>query len=123
MSSRIDLRSSRSLELLKSLEQTVSEFARKEDHLQRDMKARRFAAERKCHDGVEKADEKLAALVATADAEKEKRERAVRATHAARVAKIKKFNHSGMRDLPHLAQEARERWLGTLQMRKFKAER
>ena len=123
MSSRIDLRTSRSLELLKTLEQTISEFAGKEDHLLRDIKARKFAAERRCNEGIEKVDEKLAAQVAKADAEKDKREKGVKATRDARQAKIKKFHNAGVRDLPKLAQEARERWLGGIQMKKFRAER
>lgn len=123
MSSRIDLRTSRSLELLKTLEHTVSEFAKREDQLTRDTRARRFASERKCNEGIDRLDEGLQTIYSQVNAGYEARERKARATHDARLARIKKFNTSGVRDLPKLAQEARERWLGGLQIKKFKAER
>ena len=119
----MDLRTSRALELLKTLEQSVAEFATKEEHLARDLKARRFATERKFHEGVEKTDERIESIRAQIVASFEEREKKARATHAARLARIKKFQTQGTRDLPKLAQEARERFLGGIQVKKFKAER
>lgn len=123
MSSRIDLRTSRSLELLKSLEQAASEFAKKEEHLIRDVKARRFAADRKFNDGNEKLQEQIEGIRSRINATFDEHERKAKATHDLRRARIKKFQTQGVRDLPKLAQEARERWLGSLQVKKFKAER
>lgn len=123
MSSRIDLRTSRSLELLRTLEQTVSDFARREDQTVKDLRGRRFAAERKCNDGCAHIDERLQVQCAQVNAGFDQRADKARATHDARLQRIKKFEHSGRRDLPKLAQVARERFLGALQVRKFTAER
>lgn len=123
MSSRINLRTSRALELLKTLELAAADFAKKEDQIVRDIRTRRFAAERKCNEGLERIDERLAQQCSEIRAGYEQHERKASRTHDARLARIKKFQSEGVRDLPKLAQEARERWLGGLQMQKFRAER
>ena len=53
MSRGIDLRVSRSLELLGALKQTVSDYAKKEEQLVRDLSNRRYAANRGYRDALD----------------------------------------------------------------------
>ncbi len=123
MSNRISNKTSRSLELVRALEETVADFAKREDMVTRDTRSRRYAAERKFNESVERLDGLLAKSTSQVTAKFEGLEDAVNQTHEARLGRIKKFSNAGVRDLPKLAQEARERWLGGLQMKKFRADK
>jgi S-DNA-T family DNA segregation ATPase FtsK/SpoIIIE len=119
----MNTRASRSLELVKALEDTVADFAKREELVTRDTRSRRFAAERKFNEAVERIDHTLDTASAQVTARFEQVEEGLQNTHRARQGRIQKFHNSGVRDLPRLAQEARERWLGGLQMKKFRADR
>ena len=53
MSSGLDLRVSRSLELLAAVRHTAAEFAQREDQFARDIRTRRYAANRKFQEAME----------------------------------------------------------------------
>ena len=55
MSSGIDLRVSRSTELLASLQQVAADFAKREEQLTRDIRTRRHAVNRKLQDATGRA--------------------------------------------------------------------
>ncbi len=118
-----ELRASRALELLRSLHRAAADFAEREDRIIRDLRARRFAADRKLNEAAEKIDEKTESQLLQLTAVTDQRLAAAAAAHDARKKRIERFHTRGMRDLPVLGQEARERYLGGLQMRKFKTDR
>ena len=60
MSNRISNKASRSLELVRALEETVADFAKREEMVTRDTRSRRYAAERKFNESVERLDGLLA---------------------------------------------------------------
>ena len=123
MSNRGPLRLSASLELLADLQRTVTDFAKKEELLTRDLLARRGSVNRKLRDATEKTEARLASGLAEAEtyfqAEQERRE----ATYSERRSRLERAAAAGLRSAPRRAQEARERWMGDLQRRKFRAER
>lgn len=123
MSSRLDFRISRSLELLARLKQTVAEFAKKEDQLARDLSGRRVAAARKNRDAMDKVEARLATLTADAEARFSGQEERIQAVYEAHRDRIQRVSSVGLRNVPRLARQAKERWQGDLQMRHFRAER
>lgn len=123
MSSNPDLRVSRSLELLGTLRKTVSDFAKQEDDMGRDLKARRYAIEQK-HQGVaERTEAGLSRQFDEARTSFDAEEQRVRTCHNHRRALIERAQLVISRNIPRRAKEARTQWLGTLQMRRFKLER
>ena len=123
MSSGIDLRVSRSLEVLATLRRTAVEFAKREEQLTREMSTRRNAANRKHREAMAKTEARLAAQLEDATAAFASEEEHTRALHEARRVRIQRYQTAGMRNLPKRAQEEKGRWLGRLQLRQLKAER
>ena len=123
MSNSIDLSVSRSLELLGSLVRTGSDYVKKEDQLARALNSRRFGAVRQYREMLESVGKQLAEQTATVHAHFTERERVVREIHEGRRAHLEKLSSFGLRDIPKRAQEAKERWLGDLQMRQFNGDR
>ena len=96
----VDLRVSRSLDVLVQLKKTVSEFAKKEEDLTRELLARRGAANRKHRDGIERSDAKLAAQLGETEARFKAEEDRVNTIHSARRARIDMLGVVGIRGLP-----------------------
>ena len=119
----MDLRVSRSLDLLGNLQATVADFARQEEAFTKDIRSRRYASDRKFQEATEQA----AAMHGSRSEEIQKRlnaqEAAIRAQHEARKDRIDRLENFALRNLPRLARERRERWLGQLQAQKMSAER
>jgi len=123
VSSRTDLRVSHALALLADLKRTVADFAKKESELVRDLGKQRGTALRKHRDATEKAEARLAAQTAeTAEYFQTTGER-TRALYESRRERVHRLHTTGLRNLPKRAQEAKQRWMGDLQMRQFRAER
>ena len=123
MSRGVDLRVGHSLDLLVQIKQTVADFAKKEETLTRELLSRRGAVNRKHRETLEKTDAKLATQIEETDARFKSEEVRVNAIYARRRARIDQFCAVGLRSLPKRAEEAKGRWMGDLQMRRFHAER
>lgn len=119
----MDLRVSRSLDLLKSLLQTVSEFVRREEQIAGDLRAKRVASNRRFTEGTERAEALLSSQLGKTEAVFEKRLEKIKSIHKQRLERIEHYRHVGTRDQTKMAQDARERWLGNLQVKKFASER
>ncbi|MDB6137788.1 MAG: ATP-binding protein, partial [Verrucomicrobiaceae bacterium] len=123
MSNDTPLKTSRSLELLGQLHQAIAECAAKEDLLVRDFRSRRYAITQKHDAVVEKLENALNEKVSEADAFFTRKEAVLRASYDKRRRNVQDAVKYGSRNLPRRAQEARERWLGRLQMQRFHSER
>ena len=123
MSSGVDLRVSRSVDLLVALKQTVADFAKKEETLTRELLNRRGTANRRHRETMEKTDAKLAAQIEETEARFKSEEVRVNAIYTKRRTRIDQLGAVATRSLPRRAEEAKGRWMGDLQMRRFHAER
>jgi S-DNA-T family DNA segregation ATPase FtsK/SpoIIIE len=123
VSSGVDLRVNRSLDLLQSLKKTASAFAKREDQLSRDFKNRHQIVDRHYRDSVAAAESKCSSQVAAVEnlvrGEKER----IKSIYESRRARVQRFYIAGIRNLPRHAHEAKERWIGDLQMRKYHEEK
>lgn len=123
MNSRTDLRVSRALALLGDLKQTTADFAKREEALLRELRTRRGAALRKHRDAMEKVESRQAAETAGTTEHFAATEARIRALYEGRRERVLRLKTTGLRNLPKRAREAKERWMGDLQMRQFRAER
>ena len=123
MSSGPDLRISRSLDLLATLKETVSKFAKREEQITRDINTRRYNTTLKNHHAVSRAESSSALQIAGAEESARAAEERIRAIYDARRARIQKFRKNSLMNLPKRAQEAKGAWMGELQMKSFFAQR
>lgn len=119
----MNLNVSRGVELLGKLEQTTTDFARREEALNRDIRSRRYTTERKYHDTIAGLEEKIAAQLAEVDTTRSDAEARVRAVHSRRAAEIDRTYATGIRLLPKHSADAKSGFLGNLQMRRYRLER
>jgi DNA segregation ATPase FtsK/SpoIIIE-like protein len=123
VSEAVDLRATQTRELVLHLGKLVADFAAREDALTRDIHGRKFAAKRKLRAGIDSTDTWLAneraALEEHATAESARMSK----LYDQRRTRIQRARTAGLRNLPRRAQEARGRWMGDLQLRRFRAER
>ena len=80
----VDLRVSRSVDLLLALKHTVADFAKREETLARELLSRRGTANRKHRDGMEKTEARLATQTAETEAHFKREEERVNTICAAR---------------------------------------
>src|SRR5450432_196047 len=118
-----DLRINRSLDLLASLKKTAAEFAKKEEQLFRDFRTRRYAATRKHHEAMEKLETEFAAQIGETESHFARENERVEAIYEGRRNWIRRAHNFAIRNLPRRARDAKEKWIGELQMRHFLAER
>ena len=123
MSSRADLRISRSLELLTALRKTGGEFARREEELSRDLTARGSAMRRKFRDALARIEATLEAQTAEVQTNFAGVEERIKAAYNARGARIERVRNAARRNLPKQAEAVRGKWIGDLQLRQVHAER
>ena len=123
MSSGLDFRVSRSLELLAKLRRTVSDFAKKEDQVSRELQSRRSQADRKNRDALHRIETDLAARIAEVDSRCAAESARIRAIYERRLNRAQRSHALLLRTLPRRAQEAKGNFLGSLQMKERKAER
>jgi hypothetical protein len=111
------------LELLDRLHDTLSRFQKEEADLLRRFRSQRYASQRTQAERVEAAErlraEQMRDIEAAFEAEKQRADR----LHDHRKARIQSLSTAGIRTASKHGQEARERWLGELQMRHFLATR
>ncbi len=123
MSSTSDLRTGRSLELLGQLHRTISEFARQEELLVRDIRTRRHTINRRLQDGTGRIDMRVEDQVAQTETSYLNEKDRINARHEARRVRIQQMQSAALRKLPARARAAKEKWMGDLQMEHFQAER
>jgi len=119
----MDLSVKRSLELLENLEQTVSSFAQKEEHLLRDLRSRRFTASRKHQDVIEATEARLISQTAEADELLSAHQQRLTQVYENRRAALNRAHLVATRNLPKRVRATREAFLGELQMRRYRLER
>jgi DNA segregation ATPase FtsK/SpoIIIE-like protein len=118
-----DLRVSRSLELLGNLLHTVTTFAKKEEQLSRELLNRRATTNRKYRDAVEKIDARLNSLVEETESHFRHEQERLTALYGGRRTRVRRAHAAGLRAVPKRAQRTKEKWMGDLQLKKFRAER
>ncbi|HYR57786.1 MAG TPA: ATP-binding protein, partial [Chthoniobacteraceae bacterium] len=123
MSSRVDLRISRSLELLAALKRTCAEFAKREEELARDLGGRRSASRRKYRDAIARVEAAAESQTAEVQAHFASAEERIKTTYNARNARIERLRYLALRNLPKQAKEVRGKWIGDLQLKQVQAER
>ena len=123
MSNKIDLRVSCSLDLLRALKQTGAEFAKREDQLVRAISARRYGINSKHRQALQEAGSEGTAKIEQAEEQFQKETERVRGVFDVRQERIERAWAVGVRSLPKRAREAKERWIGDLQMKRFQADR
>ncbi|MEI6560690.1 MAG: FtsK/SpoIIIE domain-containing protein [Verrucomicrobiota bacterium] len=116
------MRVSRTLELLNRLKQTTAAFAKKEERLSRDLGVRRFAINRAHHEALATLDAECATQTQEAQTLFDARKQHVTAVYESRRERLVKICNASIRDLPSLARQAKEVWMGDLQMRDFQAQ-
>ncbi len=123
MNSPTDLRVDRSLELLARLKSTLADFTKRETQLTGDLRARRFASDRRFREGTEKTRTRAESQIAAKQTESAEHETRLRETYEARRARVQRLQMVGLRNLPKRAQAAKQQWMGDLQKQQFRAER
>lgn len=123
MSDGTELRVSRCLELLGGLRKTVTDFAKREEVLVRELKAKRYAIEQKYQGAADQTEAGLTKQFDEARARFDAAEQRVRTRGEQRRARIERLQLVTSRNIPRRAKQVRIEWLGALQMRRFKIER
>jgi len=118
-----DLRPTRVLELLATLQKTAADFAGREEALARDMAARRHTINRQHRDGVDKAEARFTALVEESNALCQNGRQHLTALYEGRRMRVNRSGTAALRKLPLRARQARERWMGDLQLKQFQSEK
>ncbi len=119
----MDLRITRSLELIARLKRVLEDFAQREEQATRDFRARRYALARAHHEANAGLDAAASARVAEVVAALDAEEQRLTTILTNRQRKIEKIHASLMRHLPQRAQDARGQWLGKLQMKHLRSDR
>lgn len=123
MSNNIDLSTRRTLDLLRQLQDTAAATAQAEESLNADLRTRRFQVERKYQQAVKSLEERQAVATAEINTLTDGLNAQVEATHKNRLARIKRFQNSGVRNMSAMSQQARERFLGKVQVKRVALER
>lgn len=121
--SKPDLRPSHVLDLLARLQKTAASFAQREEALNRDFTARRHNINRKQRDGVDKAEARFTALSEESNALAQTGRERLTALYEGRRMRVNRSGASLLRKLPLRARQAKERWMGDLQLKQFQAEK
>jgi hypothetical protein len=118
-----DLSATRCLQLLRQLKASTLDAAHAEEQLHTDIRNKRFQVERTYQQAVKVIDDKLAADETESAAYFAALVEQVQHSHDTRAKRIQRFMHAGTRDLAHMSQGARERYLGALQAKRMTLER
>ncbi len=123
MSSGLDLRVTRSLELLTNLKQVVSGFAKREEGIARHLRRRQQAAGNAGAPELEAAQATYAAQIAETEKVFGTEVERIKGRYEKRRARAERYRAATLRNLPARAQEAKGKWLAELQMRNYHAQR
>ncbi|MEI9893314.1 MAG: hypothetical protein WDN28_05280 [Chthoniobacter sp.] len=118
-----DLRPTHVLELLATLQKTAAAFAAREEALSRDFAARRHTVNRQQRDGLDKAEARLTSLIEESNALCQTGRQHLTALYEGRRMRINRVGTAALRKLPMHARQARERWMGDLQLKQFQSEK
>src|ERR1043165_9135306 len=121
--SKPDLRPSHALALLASLQKAAAAFAGREEALNRDFAGRRHQVNRQYREGVDKAETRLASLVEDSNAFCQNGQQRLTALCEGRRMRVNRAGTAGLRKLPLRARQAKERWMGDLQLKQFQSEK
>ena len=123
MNSEPDLRASRSLALHARLKAVAADFALREEQLLREVGSRRTALNRNHRATTTAEGERAAQALAATQEHFRTGEERLRSRHEERRVDIQQGHANAMQNLKARAQQAREKWLGGLQLRHFQAEK
>lgn len=123
MSKNIDLRVSRSLELLENLKGTVAKFAKQEEQIARDLHSRRHGITLKYQHTLSRAESSRDAHIEGTEESFKTREERIKTTYDARRTRVQRFRKNSLTNLPRRAQEEKGRWMGDLQLKNFLAQK
>ena len=123
MNSSLDFRVQRSLELLSNLKQTAARFAKREELLARELSGSRHALSRTAQEATAAKASNYSTQLAQVENYFRAEGQRIQKKYEARQDRINRYSSTRLRNLPRLAQEARGKWLGDLQMRNYRAER
>ena len=119
----MDLRASRSLAVVSELQTTAADFAEREEQLSAEFATKKFHLERKHRHVQEDFSSELEEKIAEIQSQHLAWEEVVHDIHEARRERITRAQKTGSRDLHKRAEVVRERWLGSLQVKKINIER
>jgi DNA segregation ATPase FtsK/SpoIIIE, S-DNA-T family len=114
---------SRGLEVLGGLRKTVTDFAKQEEAMVRELKSKRYAIDQKHQGAADQTEAGLTKQFEEARTKFDAEEARIRARHQQRCARLERAQLVISRNIPRRARQARTEWLGLLQMRRFKIER
>ncbi len=123
MNSTTGLRTTHDLDMLARLRQALADFAQREEKLVRDLHTRRNTILRQQREAAQVIDTRLEAMLKQASEAFDAREATLKSTYASRRARIQRVQQTGIREVMQKAQQAKQKWMGDLQMRHFQAER
>ena len=123
MNKPVDLRASRSLVIASDLQKTAADFAAREEQVRAEYATKKFHLERKHRHVQEDFSSGLEEKITEIQAQHTAWEEMVHDIHAARRERINRAQKTGTRDLHKRAETVRERWLGSLQVKKINIER
>ncbi len=116
----MDLRVTHSLELLKKLEQTVSDFVKQEDQINRDLNAQRYKVTRTYQELIEGTEVSVATQINDVESHFQATADRVQNIAEKRRAKLQRTHLLAIRSLPRRVKEVRTGWLGDLQMKRYR---
>jgi S-DNA-T family DNA segregation ATPase FtsK/SpoIIIE len=105
-----------------NLQRAVTDYAKREDQLVRDLRNRRSVVTRRNQEAAASLEGQHAANVAGTDAYVVAEKERLTTRYQARTARVQNYYLSTLRNLPARAQEAKATWLNALQLRKSQAE-
>ena len=123
MNSGVDLRAQHCLQLLSDLKQKATDFAKREEVLNRDLSGRRFAVNRTAQEALAAKESTYSTQLAQVEAYFTAEAKRVKKIYEARQERINRYSSARLRDLPRLAQELKSKWKGDLQMINHRAQR
>lgn len=111
------------LRLLEQINETFASFSNEAVELRRSERERRWKLQREEKQNSEHSESRLASEIQTAESEHQAERTRIESIHENRRARIDQLSREANRTLARRAQEARERWVGELQMREFLTDR
>ncbi len=118
-----DLRVERALNLLGTLKDTATEFAKKEEVLARELSSRRYSVSKSTQEAIAAKDATYKANLAQVNEYFDAEAQRIKGIYNARLERTNRYVTTRIRNLPRLAQELKGKWQGDLQMKNYNAQR
>ena len=123
MSSSLDLRVQKCLQLLADLKQKAAEFAKREELLTRELSGRRYSVTRATQEALAAKEANFTAQMSQVETYFSAETQRIQKLYEARQNRVNRYSSNRLRDLPRLAQEMKGKWKGDLQMHNHRAQR